>query len=96
MVDATRGLGNGLLLPAGPLREPAERLREVDFVVSHGGVSGLHAREYTVTTEPVCFRRLSDGMQSSVDVFKNNTRGFGRCAVLATPTGFYKRLLRLA
>jgi tetraacyldisaccharide 4'-kinase len=36
-----RGLGNGFLLPAGPLREPASRLRSVDVVVRHGrGGSG--------------------------------------------------------
>lgn len=34
MLDATRGVGNGHLLPVGPLREPIERLTEVDFVVS--------------------------------------------------------------
>jgi len=31
-----RGLGNGFLLPAGPLREPARRLRTVDAVVANG------------------------------------------------------------
>jgi tetraacyldisaccharide 4'-kinase len=32
------GIGNGLLLPAGPLRDPPERLRKVDAVVLHGHV----------------------------------------------------------
>ena len=37
VVDGTRGLGNGLMLPAGPLREPASRLATVDAVVVNGG-----------------------------------------------------------
>ncbi|MEM9621801.1 MAG: lipid A export permease/ATP-binding protein MsbA [Pseudomonadota bacterium] len=36
VVDGTRGFGNGLLLPAGPLREPIARLSEVDWVVANG------------------------------------------------------------
>ena len=37
VVDGQRGLGNGALLPAGPLREPPERLDEVDLVVVNSG-----------------------------------------------------------
>ena len=33
VLDAERGLGNGRLLPAGPLREPASRLASVDVVL---------------------------------------------------------------
>ena len=36
VIDAQRGLGNGLCLPAGPLREPVDRLSEVDFVLVNG------------------------------------------------------------
>ncbi|SBS31828.1 Tetraacyldisaccharide 4'-kinase [Marinomonas aquimarina] len=36
MVDAERGLGNHMLLPVGPLREPAQRLDEADFVFAIG------------------------------------------------------------
>ncbi|MCG8391539.1 MAG: tetraacyldisaccharide 4'-kinase [Pseudomonadales bacterium] len=43
VVDGQRGLGNGRCLPEGPLREPATRLKEVDFVISTGGGwSGAH------------------------------------------------------
>lgn len=37
VVDGLRGLGNGELLPAGPLREPPARLAAVDLVVVNGG-----------------------------------------------------------
>jgi tetraacyldisaccharide 4'-kinase len=36
VIDGARGIGNGRLLPAGPLREPVTRLREVDAVVVNG------------------------------------------------------------
>jgi tetraacyldisaccharide 4'-kinase len=36
VVDGKRQFGNTLCLPAGPLREPLERLRSVDLVVGNG------------------------------------------------------------
>jgi tetraacyldisaccharide 4'-kinase len=44
VIDGARGLGNRYLLPAGPLREPGERLARVDAVVINGGAgSALEA-----------------------------------------------------
>ena len=36
VIDGARRFGNGLMLPAGPLREPVSRLQEVDAVVVNG------------------------------------------------------------
>ncbi|MFZ5532430.1 MAG: tetraacyldisaccharide 4'-kinase [Pseudomonadota bacterium] len=50
VVDGARGLGNGLLLPAGPLRESARRLERVDAVVVQGeGFTPAHAATFRMT-----------------------------------------------
>lgn len=35
LIDGTRGLGNGFVLPAGPLREPTSRLNQADIVIAN-------------------------------------------------------------
>jgi tetraacyldisaccharide 4'-kinase len=39
--DATRGMGNGWLMPSGPLREPVSRLAHADALVVTGAQDGL-------------------------------------------------------
>ena len=60
ILDATRGLGNGWLLPAGPLREAVSRLSQVDFVVANGQgePSEMAASDVFVTLEPVGLRKF--------------------------------------
>ena len=58
VVDA-RGLGNGFLLPAGPLREPRLRLRTVDAVVARGSaVTG-----YAMKLEGEEMHRMTDARE---------------------------------
>lgn len=59
VVDGERGFGNGYCLPAGPLREPVERLQEVDFIVVNGKkTEGAH---YTMTLNGDTAINLSTG-----------------------------------
>ena len=55
VVDA-RGFGNGFLLPAGPLREPRSRLRNVDAVVAHGA----SVQGYAMKLAGELFHRMTD------------------------------------
>ena len=71
VVDGSRGLGNGQLLPAGPLREPAERLTEVDWVVANG--RGFEGADVVMQLTPTAFVRLLDGHRVALDYFKPGT-----------------------
>lgn len=53
-IDAARGVGNGRLLPAGPLREPPSRLASVDAIV----VNGDRERDPSFGDRPVFQMRL--------------------------------------
>jgi tetraacyldisaccharide 4'-kinase len=58
VVDA-RGFGNGFLLPAGPLREPASRLGSVDAVVAHGSA----VKGFSMSLEGETLHRMTDARE---------------------------------
>ncbi|HEU0229357.1 MAG TPA: tetraacyldisaccharide 4'-kinase [Burkholderiaceae bacterium] len=70
-VQDARGIGNGRLLPAGPLREPADRLGQIDYLVvnlepgqsdpaSTGGVPTVGMRLFPSHVEHLATRRSVD------------------------------------
>lgn len=60
LIDAARGLGNRRCLPAGPLREPAERLASVDALV-YNGAGTDPADGYAFSLAPVALVNLLSG-----------------------------------
>ncbi|MDT8896558.1 tetraacyldisaccharide 4'-kinase [Halomonas sp. I1] len=67
VVDGHRGLGNGHCLPAGPLREPAERLASVDAVMVNGRMhQQTLASGHAMHLTPVAWRALGDGRRRSL------------------------------
>ncbi|MCQ4299819.1 tetraacyldisaccharide 4'-kinase [Pseudomonas songnenensis] len=68
LIDAVRGLGNGRCLPAGPLREPEERLQSVDAVLLNGAQMDSTAG-YGFSLQPVALVELISGERWPLDHF---------------------------
>jgi len=101
VVDVMRGLGNGWQLPAGPLREPATRLDEVDAIVAlvMGGASpswsGQNAWQMTLVGDT--FHRVFDPAQTQpASAFAG--MGVHAVAGIGNPERFFAHLrsLRIA
>lgn len=91
VVDGVRGLGNGLGLPAGPLREPASRLGEADAVVVNGGTWG-HPGVLRTSMESRYVYELASGREQRLDDFRG--RRAHAVAAIGHPERFFALLER--
>lgn len=95
VVDDERRLGNGHCLPVGPLREPAQRLSRVDFVVGNGGDAGLGA--VTMQLRPLQLRSVRDPLLalSPNDFIAQYGDVVDAVAGIGNPARFFATLRRL-
>jgi ATP-binding cassette, subfamily B, bacterial MsbA len=95
VVDGSRGLGNGMCLPAGPLREPRERLDEVDLVVVNGPRLGLRSDECSMGVAPTAFVQVATGERVTVDEFVSRYPQVHAVAGIGNPGRFAATLQSL-
>ena len=93
LIDAARGLGNGRCLPAGPLREPAERLRDADAVLFNG-CSEDRADGFGFCLRPSALVNLRSGERRGLDHFPAGQR-LHAVAGIGNPQRFFNTLLGL-
>ena len=94
VIDGARGLGNGLLLPAGPLREPPSRLNEVDAVVVRGPATKIASPRYAMTLQPAGLRNLTD-VNRRVDASHFKGLRVHAVAGIGNPQQFFDTLTRM-
>jgi len=97
VIDGARGLGNRLLLPAGPLRETIDRLEEVDQILVNGmrheestdiTVGEQNAIEFNLVASEV--ERLNGSLTRPIKRFSGTT--VHGIAAIGNPTRFFDML----
>ncbi|WP_176507635.1 MULTISPECIES: tetraacyldisaccharide 4'-kinase [Pseudomonas] len=93
LIDAARGLGNRRCLPAGPLREPAERLQDADAVLFNGA-SEDRDEGFAFRLQPSALVNLRSGERRGLDHFPAGQR-LHAVAGIGNPQRFFNTLLGL-
>lgn len=88
VLDGERRLGNGFLLPAGPLREPAGRLRSVDLILVNGGPA--RAGEFALQSRISGLRALDGSAQCSLGALRG--QWVRTVAGIGNPARFHAQL----
>jgi tetraacyldisaccharide 4'-kinase len=88
VLDGERQLGNGFVLPAGPLREPAGRLSEIDLVLVHAGPVG--PGQFSLQSRISGLRALDDSAACTLDALSGQR--VRAVAGIGNPARFYAQL----
>ncbi|MCK0164650.1 tetraacyldisaccharide 4'-kinase [Marinobacter sp. S6332] len=102
--DGSRGIGNGALIPVGPLREPISRLDSVDFVIVNGAMatddegkvppealSGIrHRQMYAMSLKPTRLVNLKTGEVRAPESLQGQK--IRAIAGIGNPTRFFDTL----
>ena len=90
LIDAVRGLGNRHCLPAGPLREPVERLQSVDALL-YNGASSDPQDGYGFTLQPRTLVNLRSGEKYPLSHFPTG-QALHAVAGIGNPQRFFNTL----
>jgi tetraacyldisaccharide 4'-kinase len=100
VVDGARGVGNGLMLPAGPLREPPSRLATVDAIIinaSQSAAVGMRTKApaaFAMALQSRDFHNLlNPDHRAAPELFQN--RRVHAVAGIGNPQRFFEYLQRL-
>jgi tetraacyldisaccharide 4'-kinase len=61
VIDGSRGIGNGQLIPVGPMREPKQRLASVDFVLTSTDSQSQNQQQFQI--QPLQWVNVKTGQQ---------------------------------
>ncbi|MCW8126021.1 tetraacyldisaccharide 4'-kinase [Microbulbifer halophilus] len=102
VIDGQRGLGNGRILPRGPLRESTDRLDSVDLIVVNGEPQQRlraqcgHRLEFIMTLEPDSWHQFNLDQTSTVKLRSGPEPGpCHGVAAIGNPQRFFRELEQL-
>jgi len=92
VIDGERMFGNGYCLPAGPLREPRSRLKNVEFIVTNS--NNKNELNYTMQLTPKGFYNVKNP-KLQIDIQELINKQIHAIAGIGNPSRFFDSLKKM-